>query len=351
MIKIATLKLLTATLMTTTMAAATTPDGCECDPCKCDPCNCGPTISNRCSVATYRNCCPTIDLCPWIAGIEMRGRFVLWKPSFDNLDYAYGSRNDPDNNVNTNHYKYVGHNWNAGFQLSLGRNDIACGIDLIASYAYIYGSDKNSVTSKLETLNPTQIINTTLGTLAQASSRHDFSYQSYDFLLSRCYILYACHRVTPLFGVAGLFLDQDTETRYDTVTNNMNHVVWHGEYSGIGFKMGARYDYSLNDCISFYFHGNGTILTGNIHNVTEQTTTGATPTKWKAEHHAFVPGYHVGVGFLYDFCWRGKAFNLIVGYEFLRWYNLPQQQRDNVWSQSHRQLGLHGIEMGCAFCF
>jgi Legionella pneumophila major outer membrane protein precursor len=334
-----------------------------CNP--CDPC--------------YDSCydpCQT-DSCCW-TGFEIGADFLYWKLCMDDLEYAtcYDTVIDSNGNSAGSHnatYKHVCPDWDPGFRVYVGIDDVFCDWGLVGSYTRIQSC--NSAATKQDGDKYLEAIYTHTYSLIGptpapsqdfVTMKQDLTYQSFDALFTTDYCMKSCHHFKPFFGVTGLYVDQDNRSTWmQTETNLTTHVgntKWNSCLSGYGLRMGSTYSFSICDGLRLFGTGSAAITVAD-HDTSisffKVDTTGENSTEYdytfKDSECVFVPGYHLQIGFEYDTCMCGSDFGIRVGYEFLQWHNLPNARRfssegppELSYSSSAtvNTLGYHGLFAG-----
>lgn len=320
----------------------------------CDPCTywCEPSTWDFCNMH-----------------FEAGGDYLYWKPCVDDLDYA--AEVDGSASSERVDFESVCPSWESGYRAYLKLDDFYCGFDLYASYTHINSSDSSHVrfdgvpsevvgiTSSLfhPDLNATDFL------FQRAHADWNLKYNAWDLLASYDLCCSGCQKLRPYFGFAGIFLDQDLKVAFkgNPESSETWRVKWKSEYWGIGLKAGSEYAFRFYDCLSFFLFGNGTLLVGEPDTENKQRFID----RIKIEDDnccLLVPGYHLGLGFVYDACICNYEFAFRLGYEYLAWFNLPNPRvfagdADGTALFSHsaspttRTLGFHGLFAGLSFKF
>lgn len=330
----------------------------------CDPC--------------YNPCDPCASFCDmdFTVGVD----FLYWKPCVDDLEYATlltpSNLPAPTTTVDqTRCYQSVCLDWEPGFRVYVGLPGLCYDFDLNISYTWMRASTGASVASgvgsEIEGLNlypGLAPIVTTPVAFDSASARYQLNYNEWDVLFSYRIACNPCHAFVPKFGVAGVVLDQEFRGQYDTATDGVfADFKATSDYWGVGLRVGSDYEYKLSRCLTFFAAAQGTILAGQKDNKDLSTVTDAGITsagdvvsaEFKDDKNSchLVPGYHLWIGMRYDDRMCDMDYFARIGYEFLNWWNVPNQRvfmgagAGRSTSASVRTLGFHGLFLGAGVSF
>lgn len=339
--------------MTPTMASA---DDCCYDPC-CDPCSFG--------------------------GFDVGVDFIYWKPCFDNLDFASVAHevetggSSPTYEKHKYGYKCLCLDWEPGFRVRFGKEDILCNWDLTGSYLWLDINSKGKckepkgdgafVTSPLfaGVINDGSPSNETL---TYVDAKFNVTYQNWDALLSYDLSCNRCYSFSPFFGVEGLILNQKlTVNGYvdpETDEVEQKRLRWTSDYFGVGLKMGTAYEFEFN-CFKFYANASGVITVGDHDGWNKQTRWSESGDEysyvWKdGDCCQFVPGYHLALGLLYETDACGCEYAIRLGWEFTQWHNITNPRRlyeddaggrTSSTSPDVTTIGFHGLVLGLDLSF
>lgn len=332
------LALLNVGLLTMTPNLASANDCGACDP--CDPC------VDPCS-----------DSC--FGGFEISVDFLYWKTCIDDLTYAATiSPLDPaDSTLGFASRDVEYHNlcpkWKPGFRITLGKDDVWCGMRLEASYTWLNAKAHHRFSEICGTTLPTgsyiesPLIHPLLvGTIGGPDfgfvrASWEGTYHQWDVLLSFELCSSRCYSFNPFFGVAGLVFDQDLDIilspTCDETLGGSLQMDWENDYFGVGLKAGSLYTYQICDGLSLFAKGSVALYTGNSNNKYNRNrqeayapVTGLLTDRldfYDDDCCQFVPGWHLQVGFNYtsEFC--GCESNLHIGWEFLAYENIANPRR------------------------
>lgn len=345
-----------------------------------------PSAANADNGWNDSNCCN-------FNSFEIGVDFLYWSPCVSDLDYV-GVRTHhnvmesegEDSKQSPTKFKIrsIDTDWEPGVRAFIKIPSCTCDWDVEASYTYI--ETRNTETRKVEEVNADMVPVNSHPNLQlrpiyhRAKGKWNAEYQEWDVLFVYNLHNTRCHKFSSFFGVAGIELDQ--KLNIELVPLEMYEAgsikaAWKGDYWGVGFRAGSRYEYNVNDCVTFYTKVHGTVLAGEPKKVKsrysrEGMTAAAVDVAEAVEfcddnRCQIVPGYNVAAGFAYntDFC--DTEWSLRLGYEFLHWFNLPRHRTfvggknqslvdgDVALSTSSastgRALGFHGLTAGVSVAF
>lgn len=211
-----------------------------------------------------------------------------------------------------------------------------------------------------------------IDTVLFATLDHELTYQDYDILFTSSYCLKPCHTLRPYFGVTGVLFDHHIfSTWQQDGGNNTIHdgtTTWDSCFSSIGFKLGSQYTFALCSGLQFYGAASAAVTVGDNDSVVSFekiiTAQGLEPTvadySFKDGECIFVPGYQISIGLLYDLCLCGFQLELVAGYEFNQWHNVPNLRRflsegppelACSTSPTVATIGFHGLNLGLGMQF
>jgi hypothetical protein len=324
------------------------------------------TLASGAANANSCNPCPAWgDSCDWDfcnMNFEIGADYLWWKPCVDELDYA--AEVTLDDITTEVDYKGICPDWEPGYRAYVKITDFLCDLDFCASYTYLRSTDSADVDfdggATLDEGITSPLIHPDLlsSLFDEAEADWSLTYQAGDALLSYEICSSPCQTFAPFFGVTGIYLHQKLEVDFDGSAGT-GSVEWDSDYWGVGLKAGSAYVYRFNDCLSLFAFASGSILAGEADTKNEQEFE-TDITVEDDDCCLVVPGYHVGLGLIYDTCWCNTAFTFRLGYEFLEWYNLPNHRvfsgtdvadASHSTSASTRTLGFHGLFAGVAVKF
>lgn len=304
---------------------------------------------------------------------ELGAEFLWWKPCVEDLDYC-AIREKTTVNQSTNvelEYKGVCPGWEPGVRVYFDYPDFFCWckMGIRSSYTYIDSCD-NSCNSGGEgvplILHPGLITDSLTDAICDAKWRSCYHELEALFYFNCC--CNECNYIVPSFGIAAIYLEQDLEVSIDTAegssSSSMATVDWDSDYWGVGLRAGLEYRYVHNRCLTFYGLVTGSIITGDEDTHNKQFYDGAkicNASFKDSDCFRCVPGYRIGVGAISNCCICGFDFSLRLGYDFIRWHNLPRHRifsgddvdEDAALSNSPggRSFGFHGLSVGIGLYF
>lgn len=288
--------------------------------------------------------------------------FLWWKPCIDDLVCA--TICFEEDNKTRIEYKGICPSWEPGVRVILGRPCFYCDWGFVGSYLYLQSNDYCKIKREGKVSCPLIHGHFTSGYKAtlcdSVKGDWEFIYQEADALItydmSCCN---PCHLFQPFVGIAALWLQQELEIKlYDHYSQGK--IRWDSDFWGVGLRAGVEYQYLFSKCLRFFTLVHGTMLVGNPDNEMYQLFDSELEII-DDDCCLFIPGYHIGVGFIFDTCICDVGFSLRLGYEFLDWLNLPNHRifcGDNnavegghACSSNVRTLGFHGAHFGLAVTF
>ncbi|MEM1283261.1 MAG: Lpg1974 family pore-forming outer membrane protein [Chlamydiota bacterium] len=328
----------------------------------------------------YDPCC---DPCSF-GGFEIGADFLYWKPCVDNMDYAVVRYSDttegtsPTTTTSKWGYKCLCLDWEPGFRIRFGKDDIWCNWRLNASYTWLdvntsatckVPDNADYVTSPFFHPNFRFLQDPEFSDLTVVKGTYDTTYQTWDVLLAYDIACNRCHSFQPFFGVEGLILDQGI-TASGFVTEDISDVdfyktKWTSDFFGVGLKIGSDYQFQMFDCVKFYGSAAGTITVGDFDGKYTGYVVNASGEISKSifadgDCCRVVPGYHLAAGLLYETDACGCEFAIRLGWEFVQWHNVANPRAfssalplDEHYSSStdYTTLGFHGLVAGLDFSF
>lgn len=331
-----------------------------CDPCDWNPCDC------------------------W--GIDVFADFIYWKPCIDDMDYAVQltdlSETLPGESYDQEiKYKCLCTDWKPGFRAGIALNDVWCEWRLSGSYTYLDFCDSSKthaeegtvVVSPLQfgaLLNPTGEDDSTEGGFHEVKGKIALKYQSWDVLLSRAVCSSECYTIAPFIGAEGLILNQNIKTN-STLDSEFTEEIeeeeevlapglgfastnWKSDFCAYGVKFGTDYVYQVGDCLKLFSTGSFTIAAGDNDGINSQKLTlnsdseeeeqvVQSVTAKEDDCCQFINGYHIQLGLLYESDMCGCDFAFRLGYEFVKWHNVPKPRRFPAGSDTTEDAYLRGI--------
>ncbi len=323
-------------------------------------------ISGDCQAGSCSDC---PERC-CIGDYELGADFLWWKPCIGDLTVCGTREESTDESVTTVKYKPKGicPNWEPGMRFWFRYPDLFCWCDMgfKASYTYVKVCDDRSFTH--ENLIPTLIHPGLYLERSEVTTKgsYEADYSELEALIYFDCCCAECHSLEPSFGLAALFVEQFLESESDYITGELignTKTKWKSETWGVGLRMGMDYNYYYSKCLSYYAFGKGTILASKGNGKDKQSVTGLL--NYDLSIHdkdcwCCIPGFHLGVGAIYDFCVCDFDLSFKIGYEFLKWFNVRKHNTyigadldDEIGLSAgcERSFGFHGLNAGLSWCF
>lgn len=298
---------------------------------------------------------------------------LIWKAHQANLDYAISATTD-SGSIFDGTVHYVDHEYDVGFRIPFSFNTCYDGWNINFDFTYFEDTESSRATRPndgrlLATwISPETLDDGNFEDIDSISARNKIRYNTYDLYLSRPTFL-TCHvDMTPFFGVRVLYLDQSQSAtleldgyEYDEYINYYDD----GEVIAGGLYGGLRNSFHLCGGLSLATKLGVSLVAGEIENTTyemlsEEQESGSKNLYVVDERNVILPGLELAAGLNYESCMCGGYVNLRVGYEFVQWWNTPNNRRyfdDNTRERglshgSHDgQLGFHGVYIGGDYTF
>lgn len=324
------------------------------------------------------------DLRQYGQWVELEFDLLYWKPCIDNLDLA--AILTEKGGCKKVEYKDLCSDWQTGIRASLLLPNLFYGWDFSASYYRLNYEDSTKQTftnadNSNGIISPLTHKDDSFTDIWEKGSQSlEIFYHEWDLLLA--YDVYSgpCHRFTPYFGIAALFLEQVVDAEFSKTTlipaglipkqveedDTAVEVEWKSDYSGVGIRMGAEYECNISNCILFFTKANVSLLGGESTTNNEQIR--IQPAKKNEilkviddDNCHFVTGYHIAAGLSYSSCICGWDYGVRLGYEFVNWHNVHNHRvfsGNNLDTESGhsssnrtRTLGFHGLFFGLTAIF
>lgn len=315
------------------------------------------SINGTCSNSCFSHCSEACFIDDYSIAVD----FLWWKPCIDDLTYATTCEDYEGKTIIE--YESCCPDWEPGVRVIFGRPCFYCDWGFVASYTYFLSDNTCCLEKDAKISSPLIHQNFTDSKSAlydKAEAEWEMRYQEFDALItydmSCCN---PCHLFQPFVGVAGIYLEQDFDITL-SVDESTYEIEWGSRLWGVGLRAGVEYQYIFSKCLRFFTLVHGTMLASQPENKTTQTFCTELVIK-DDDCCLFLPGYHVGVGFILDSCICDVGFSLRVGYEFLEWRNIPNHRifiGDNkaiegghATSSNIRTLGFHGLIAGLGVAF
>ena len=316
--------------------------------------------------------------CPCNCGLPegyLNAEFIYWKPCTNNLDWAVFSEEDivaPSNPVGFGKYLFIDPNWEPGFRVKAGKDQLLCGVGLSTSYTYLK-AEKNETKEALQTqtLIPTLVHG---GLIPVENFPANFAiakwkqrYQTFDVLLSLPIECLQCHILTPYVGIEGMILHQSISSEFiigeiEDPDESLSSR-WESDFFGVGMKVGAFYNFQFNPCLSFFADVSGSMIPGDAdmkdNSFVNVDTAADSDLTFHYEDCLLLSGYRIALGLSFQMKILEMQMDIHGGYEFLRWHDIPNPRRyiqnDGglalSTSPSTSTMGFHGVFLGTEIHF
>jgi hypothetical protein len=278
-------------------------------------------------------------------GFTVGADFLLWKACVNDLDYGLVFDGDPSAtfppSINgapvPGSYQYVGPGWEPGVRVRIGKDNIWCGADVVASYTWYQAKTGHVSPVGDGQFGYDSLFHGGFNDLTDLDSlegKYGIRYQSFDVLVGYNWYINPCSVIHPFFGVEGLKLRQDINTKSTSnqQPDAFQSVAWNSDYRAIGLKAGTDYHYTICDGLSLFSLVSISLLAGkndqvNRQNLTLDDESPESYIEYTSNDCFCMPGLHLQVGVEYAKCFCGTEFSFRLGYEFLDWWNTARPRR------------------------
>jgi len=334
-------------------------------------------FGSRCDCMTSE-CCPVYD-CGNTCSIGVGAEFLYWKPCPTHLDFAATIEGqEPFISVGpyNSKIKSVCTDWEPGVRVTLGSAPTGCNWGWRASYTYISPCASSSLSGDavaILTMHPFANF-----TEIKVKAKWDACYHEFDLLFSSELSCNPCFNIVATGGLVGMYQEQKLFTFPENFDFNpyqypCTYLVgpefssrWKSDYWGLGVRIGSEFTYQFSDCFGFYVNGKGSLIAGKATSKVKEIY--CEGTSWEIKNSdcgMCVQGFDVGAGFIFETDGCGCDLTFKVGYELLKWYNLPNIRMFsdaplyggsnggllNGTSADDGSLGFHGLVVGLAIGF
>lgn len=338
-----------------------------------------------------------LSLC-FLEGIEIWGDFLYWRPCVNGMTYA-AHITSATANVNESYEQEIHHDtlrwdWTPGFRAGLAVHDVWGDWRLAGSYTYLSGKEEVLAIAREGEIvlspwqfspltNPSSDPQTSAGGFQQIKGKIHLSYHSWELLLSRLIETRGCYTIASFVGVEGLFIKQKVFLDSNVTPSNSNSkpsradlklgastVDWRSDFEACGIKFGADCIFPLGRCLQLFSRGAFTIALGEDHSRNRQLLkhVGNNPATQGIHPHdekegQWVNGYQIQMGLIYTSELCGYDFGARLGYEFVKWHNIPTPSkipsgnqeltydRAQFVASDSTTLGFHGLIVGLSLTF
>lgn len=326
-------------------------------------------FSPHCYAASCSDCSDCPDRC-CVGDYEIGVDFLWWQPCIDDLIFCGVREQTTVELVEKIKYKPKGicPSWEPGMRFWFRYPELFCWCDMGFKASYTYVKICTGKRFQDENLIPT-LVHPGLyldRTEVVTKGSYEADYHELEALIYFNCCSAECHSIEPSFGLAALFIEQALGSKSEYITGELigsTNTKWKSENWGVGLRMGMDYNYYYSKCLSYYAFGKGTIIASNVTGNDKQSIRGLM--NYDLSIHGkdswtCIPGFHLGVGAIYDFCVCDFDLSLRVGYEFLKWFGLSKQSTyfgtdldDEIGLSTNceRCFGFNGLNVGLSWCF
>ena len=321
-----------------------------------------------------------MDLCD--CGFVVGGDFLYWSPCISNMHFAaQGLDNlaEPQNEVS---YHFINTDWDSGFRVYLGKEDLFGCFDVLATYTCFdakHTDEEYDETGRLTLTWPTPVgIENNLYKYATAEWKIDF--QRIE-LIAGYTIEFGkgcCLALKPFAGVDYASINQDRidnlmdevpvvnekEPEKNVIPGIINTLTRSLDYQGIGPMVGMGYHFEICDGLATFGRASLSLLVGKVdikdlqalvnNPISEDDFTNIQRYEDKC---VCLPNLHLQTGLSYSACVCNKWLTFRIGYEYLQYVNAPSHLMYHTDSQgsftglNHNSVTLQGFFGGVAFAF
>lgn len=354
------------------------PPQCNYAPQPCCPpqCNYAPQPYGYTQAPSYNNYAPNygtnFDCCDQGGdnnepGFSIGADFIWVKPVFNGLDYAYtvtGLVNGTDTGSSVQ-YKGICPKWEPGVNGRLVIPVACSSLSLRGYYTWFQSSETKTTTAGTligdSVFNPLFEPNLQFS-YDQVSAEWRSIYNNFDAVFAFTCNCCETNKITPYFGVGGLFLTQDLNTKMTNPLVTVSDTAatrWHDYLWGVGLTVGSEFEYGFCNGFALYGSAKGSMLAGQdcVKNKqifkSDLTTAGHEDVIRDDGDCRLIPGCQLAAGVKFSparTCGLNLGFR--VGYEFVRWFNVANPR---VWSGTDSftsgnanlgTFGFHGLFAG-----
>lgn len=312
-------------------------------------------------------------------GFTIGGDYLYWSPCLSNLHFAaegQSSFTEESNVSNIVNYHFIDPDWNGGFRLYLGKEDLCGCFDVMATYTNFSSKCFDSIVNKDPLLSltwPTPLP-VEYGRYATTDWKIDFQRAelvvgySIEFgkgcglclkpFAGADYASICQDRIDKMHDVKPIEGDDKNSPVDPSLTNTLTRSL---DYKGIGPMVGIGYDFELFEGLSTFGKASLSLLVGKADIEDEQEifnngTTTVNVQKYK-DKCVCVPGVHLQTGLSLKTLVCNKWLLLRAGYEYLQYIHAPSHLMYNTESPgsftglNHNSVTFQGFFGGVAFSF
>ncbi|GEM_PF-579572 len=287
----------------------------------------------------YGGTCGCLTDCCLFDDLEVGVDVLYWHACKTGQDYA--AYVQEENGVTDVDYLSVEYRWDPGFRIHLA-SPLGCHCDyqLMAHYTYFWTRQSDSADccgDSPTTLYLESLYNPSGFPVGQLMSINTLHYQTVDLLVGRQFSLCEGHCINTFFGLQGLRLEQNIDSRVPDCNLLCEIALWNSDYKALGFELGTDYRLSWMCGLDWIVRGAFSVVAGY-----QESEAYIETFVNQEEFFAFcdiisdyplcTPGVHLQTGLSYKICYCGRHIDLHLGYEFINWWNLPQIRK--LWQEN-----------------
>lgn len=320
------------------------------------------------------------DLCE--CGFTIGGDFLYWSPCISNMHYvSHGTSNlsEPENEVS---YLFISSDWDSGFRIYLGKEDLFGCFDVMATYTNFSAKQHEAIFEEEVFFRWTWPTPISIEDNHYAVADWEMDFQRIE-LVAGYSIEFGkgcCIALQPFSGVDTVYLKQD---RVDQLMDVMPKAAVEGQnpapavvasiidtmtrsidYEGIGPMVGMGYYWDICEGLATFGRASLSLLVGKAdlkdiqsHVETQAETNDFTNLQNYEDKCFCVPNLHLQTGISYKACVCNKWLTFRIGYEYLQYLNAPSQimydtdHQGSITGLNLNSVTLQGVFGGIAFAF
>lgn len=317
------------------------------------------------------------ELCE--CGFTVGGDFLYWSPCISNMHYVAHGTEPLGQATNEVEYHFINTDWDSGFRVFLGKEDLFGCFDVKATYTSFDAKHTEATYDENNALRWTWPTPITPADGLYATVEWDLDFQRIE-LVAGYSIEFGkgcCLALEPFAGVDAVSLKQDrVDQMFDVmpreaagdnpavVANEIGTMARSLDYEGIGPMVGMGYYWELCEGLATFGRASLSLLVGkaDIHdeqsfeNISDDSQNYINVQKYE-DKCVCVPNLHLQTGLSYRACILNKWMTLRVGYEYLQYMNAPSHimyDRDNlgaITGLNHNSVTLQGFFGGVSLSF
>ncbi len=277
-------------------------------------------------------------------GFIVGGDYLYWSPCLSNMHFAAEGESLLTDEQNDVTYHFIGSDWDPGFRVFLGKEDLFGCFDVMATY-----TNFNS-THTADAYNESPLLSSTWPTpVPVENNAYATAYWKIDFQRVELTAGYSIEfgrgcglHLQPFAGVDYATISQDridemldvipVETGDNQVSPTLSNTMTRSlDYKGVGPMVGLGYTFELCEGLATFGRASISVLVGEadikdnqeiFDNRGEVAETITNIQNYK-DDCVCVPGVHLQTGFSYRACICNSWLVLRVGYEYLQWIDAP----------------------------